>query len=202
MQVLGEIRQDVARIARALKVLWRPAGASGSRSAARGGDRLLLRRHDGAGACPKRRRHRGRSGLSQRSVHLCAAGCQAHQGRILVCIGADDPLIPPEQRAEFEREMREGKVNWQLSLYGGAVHGFTNPGIDRRGRPDTLRYHAQSTRAPGVRCWGCSRNCFQERPHRVTRDRRAVFAPPVLPSAGEPSSVTLTRPAPGGKSCR
>jgi len=53
--------------------------------------------------------------------------------RVLVCIGADDPLIPPEQRAAFEAEMRAGGVDWQMNLYGGAVHSFTNPDADRAG---------------------------------------------------------------------
>ena len=28
------------------------------------------------------------------------------KGKVLVCIGADDPIIPPEQRAAFETEMK------------------------------------------------------------------------------------------------
>lgn len=49
------------------------------------------------------------------------------KGPVLACIGADDPLIPPEQRAAFESEMRAAKVDWRLELYGNAVHGFANP---------------------------------------------------------------------------
>ncbi|WP_137390496.1 dienelactone hydrolase family protein [Rhodoligotrophos defluvii] len=63
-------------------------------------------------------------------------------GKVLVCIGADDPGIPPEQRAAFEQEMREGGVDWRLHLYGGVVHSFTNPAADRLGRPDFARYDA------------------------------------------------------------
>ena len=62
------------------------------------------------------------------------------RGKVLVCIGADDPSIPPEQRQAFEREMREGRVDWQMNLYGGVVHGFTNPEAGRLGRPDMARY--------------------------------------------------------------
>ena len=51
-------------------------------------------------------------------------------GRVLVCIGADDPIIPPDQRAAFEDEMRAAGVDWQMHLYGGAVHSFTNPLAD------------------------------------------------------------------------
>ena len=51
-------------------------------------------------------------------------------GKVLVCIGADDPYIPPAQRSAFEEEMRAAGVDWQLHLYGGAVHSFTNPLAD------------------------------------------------------------------------
>jgi dienelactone hydrolase len=66
----------------------------------------------------------------------------AHQikGKVLVCIGADDTMIPPEQRMAFEREMRAGKVDWRLYLFGNAVHGFSNPEADRRGFAG-LAYH-------------------------------------------------------------
>jgi dienelactone hydrolase len=49
------------------------------------------------------------------------------KGKVLALHGADDPLVPPEQVAAFEEEMRQAGVDWQLVAYGGAVHGFTNP---------------------------------------------------------------------------
>ncbi len=67
-------------------------------------------------------------------------------GRVLVCIGADDPGIPAEQRAAFEDEMRKGGVQWRLDLYGGVVHSFTNPHADRMGRPEFARYDAEADR--------------------------------------------------------
>ncbi|ATE66469.1 dienelactone hydrolase family protein [Rhizorhabdus dicambivorans] len=68
------------------------------------------------------------------------------KGRVLVLIGADDPGIPPEQRAAFEAEMRAGKVDWQMKLYGGVVHSFTNPEADAMGMPDFVRYDAVADR--------------------------------------------------------
>ncbi len=56
-------------------------------------------------------------------------------GKILVCIGADDPLIPPAQRLAFEEEMRAARVDWRMNLYGGAVHGFANPHANALGNP-------------------------------------------------------------------
>jgi hypothetical protein len=33
---------------------------------------------------------------------------------VLVCLGADDPLIPPAERVAFEEEMRNARVDWQM----------------------------------------------------------------------------------------
>lgn len=46
--------------------------------------------------------------------------------KVLACHGADDPNVPPAEVAGFEKEMRDGKVDWQLVAYGGAVHSFTD----------------------------------------------------------------------------
>jgi dienelactone hydrolase len=47
------------------------------------------------------------------------------KGRVLVLHGADDPYVPPAQVAAFEKEMNDGKVDWELIMYSGAVHAFT-----------------------------------------------------------------------------
>lgn len=80
------------------------------------------------------------------------------KGKVLVCIGADDPAIPPEQRAAFEAEMREGRVDWRMHLYGGVVHSFTNPAADAMGAPDRARYDAGADR----RSWAEMLALFQE----------------------------------------
>jgi dienelactone hydrolase len=49
------------------------------------------------------------------------------RAKVLMLIGADDPLVDNAQRRDFEEEMRAGGVDWQLHVYGGAVHSFTNP---------------------------------------------------------------------------
>jgi len=56
-------------------------------------------------------------------------------GRVLMFVGADDPIIPAEHREEFEREMRAGGVDWQLVLYGGVQHSFTHPQATAAGLP-------------------------------------------------------------------
>jgi dienelactone hydrolase len=47
--------------------------------------------------------------------------------KVLVLHGGDDPHVPQKDVEAFENEMRAGGVDWQLVVYGGAVHGFTNP---------------------------------------------------------------------------
>jgi dienelactone hydrolase len=49
------------------------------------------------------------------------------KARILVCHGADDPYVSADDVTAFQKEMRDAKVDWQLSAYGSAVHAFTNP---------------------------------------------------------------------------
>jgi dienelactone hydrolase len=68
------------------------------------------------------------------------------KGKVLAMIGADDPGIPPDQRAAFEAAMRAGAVDWQMTLYGGVVHSFTNPEADKMGRPEFARYDAAADR--------------------------------------------------------
>lgn len=40
--------------------------------------------------------------------------------------GADDPFVKPADIAAFQKEMRENNVDWEMTVYGGAVHGFTD----------------------------------------------------------------------------
>jgi dienelactone hydrolase len=56
------------------------------------------------------------------------------KAKMLICTGADDPLVPPEQVLGFQKEMTEAKVDWQVHTYGGAKHAFTNVNADKVGR--------------------------------------------------------------------
>ena len=80
-------------------------------------------------------------------------------GSVLVNIGADDPVIPPEQRAEFEAEMRAGGVDWQMLLFGGVVHSFTNPEVDALKMPEFIAYSADADH----RSWQAMRDLFEEK---------------------------------------
>lgn len=47
--------------------------------------------------------------------------------KVLILQGAEDPVVPPSQITAFENEMRKAGVDWQLNVYSGAAHNFTNP---------------------------------------------------------------------------
>jgi dienelactone hydrolase len=78
------------------------------------------------------------------------------KGKVLTLIGADDPIIPPEARAAFEQELRDAKVNWQMTLYGGVGHSFTNPTAD--GSRTGFKYDAQAD----ARSWAEMSRFFEE----------------------------------------
>jgi dienelactone hydrolase len=77
---------------------------------------------------------------------------------VLVCTGADDPLAPPDQVADFANEMRASRVrDWQVISYGNTLHGFTNPAADGSMLRSAL-YSAQADR----RSWASMQNLFDE----------------------------------------
>ncbi len=83
---------------------------------------------------------------------------KAIKSRILVCIGGDDPFIPLAQRSDFEAEMRGGYVDWQMHVYGGTVHSFTNPNAANAKRPEAVRYNPDADR----RSWMSMQQLFTE----------------------------------------
>ena len=60
------------------------------------------------------------------TTHRCEAGTV--KAKILVCHGALDPHVPMAQVNDFIAEMTEAGTDWQLIVYGGALHGFTHEG--------------------------------------------------------------------------
>jgi dienelactone hydrolase len=52
---------------------------------------------------------------------------QAIKAKVLVLHGHDDPMVPVADVVAFEQEMTEAKVDWQVHVYGGTKHAFTNP---------------------------------------------------------------------------
>ncbi len=79
------------------------------------------------------------------------------KAKVLALQGADDPFVPPADVAAFEDEMRRGRVDWQLILYGGAVHAFTdwNAGNDNS---TGVAYNERADR----RSWEAMKQFFAE----------------------------------------
>jgi dienelactone hydrolase len=79
------------------------------------------------------------------------------RGKVLVCVGTEDPLISAQERLAFEEEMRAGGVDWRMNLYGGTEHSFTNPTSDTAGRPGVSYHHVSDDRA-----WRAMLDLFDE----------------------------------------
>jgi dienelactone hydrolase len=77
--------------------------------------------------------------------------------KVMVCAGADDPLIPPEAQVKFASLMREAGADWQFLSYGGAGHSFTDRSVDAMNIAH-FKYHAATDR----RSWAAMRDLFDE----------------------------------------
>ena len=49
------------------------------------------------------------------------------RSKVLVCHGADDPFVPANEIEAFKSELNKAGVDWQMIVYSGAVHSFTQP---------------------------------------------------------------------------
>ncbi|MCX6990571.1 MAG: dienelactone hydrolase family protein [Chlamydiae bacterium] len=58
-------------------------------------------------------------------------GLKSHcKSKVLALHGHDDPMVRPEEVAHFQKEMTEANVDWQIHIYGGTMHAFTNPKVN------------------------------------------------------------------------
>lgn len=78
-------------------------------------------------------------------------------GRVLICHGADDPIVKKEALDAVIAELRRDGVDWQLLSHGNTGHSFTHPQADARGVPG-FAYNAQAER----RSWAAMRALFDE----------------------------------------
>ena len=78
-------------------------------------------------------------------------------GRVLMCIGADDPIVPIEQRVAFEAEMRNAGVNFEMHVYGGVQHSFTHPSASLANLPGIAYNERAATHS-----WNAMRALFTE----------------------------------------
>mgnify|MGYP006271353083 CR=1 FL=1 len=62
------------------------------------------------------------------------------QGKILILHGADDPVAPMETVAQLAQELTAAGVDFDMEIYGGAQHSFTEWSADR----DGARYNPEA----------------------------------------------------------
>ena len=80
---------------------------------------------------------------------------RAIRAKILLCHGAEDPVVTAVQRDAFLAEMSEAGIDWQLHLYGGVGHSFTNPAIDAWNLPGFAHHPVADARS-----WQAMLNLF------------------------------------------
>lgn len=79
------------------------------------------------------------------------------RGKVLMMIGDQDPIIPTEDRDAFRAEMTEAGADWQLHVFGGAGHSFTDRAVDALGF-DGFRYDARAD----ARAWAMASAMLNE----------------------------------------
>ena len=89
--------------------------------------------------------------------HLPENDTRPVSGKVMVCAGQRDPLIPDDARNRFMRLMTEADADVQYLNYGEAGHSFTDKTVDAMGMPG-FNYHAPTDR----RSWAAMRGLFDE----------------------------------------
>jgi dienelactone hydrolase len=74
------------------------------------------------------------------------------RGKVLLCHGADDPVVPLTEIKAFCGELSAAGIDWQLHSYGGVGHSFTNPAIDAFGLPGFFHQEAADRRSWAALC--------------------------------------------------
>jgi dienelactone hydrolase len=100
------------------------------------------------------------------------ADAKTIKAKVLVCTGAADPMVDASEREAFVKEMEDAKVDYQMVLYSGAVHAFTNPGADTHGIPG-VKYDKKADE----RSWRAMQELFAETIGPKRGSMRASLAP-------------------------
>jgi dienelactone hydrolase len=65
------------------------------------------------------------------------------KAHVLALHGAADPFVDAEAVAKFEKELTDAGVDWQVNLYGGAMHAFTDH-VHAQAPDHGLKYDAEA----------------------------------------------------------
>lgn len=77
------------------------------------------------------------------------------KGKVLVCLGHEDPIITEKGRNAFMDEMGAANVDWLMHVYDGAGHSFTNRDVDAFNIPG-FAYNEEADR----KSWQAMRDVF------------------------------------------
>jgi dienelactone hydrolase len=78
------------------------------------------------------------------------------KGHVLALHGAADPIANAQAVAAFEKEMTDGKVDWQVVLYGGVMHAFTDSS-----HPSSPEHGTQYDATADKRSWQAMSDLFK-----------------------------------------
>ena len=80
--------------------------------------------------------------------------------KVLMMIGDADPIVPLEDRVAFAQSMTAAGAAWDLHVFGGVGHSYTNPAIDSYGIPG-FAYNERAARRGARGRWRsicCAKN--------------------------------------------
>jgi len=83
------------------------------------------------------------------------------KARVLIAHGDDDGFVPPERIDAFKKALSAAGVDWEMDVYAGARHGFTNPYADGYGMGG-LAYQEQADRRSWARMLAFFEELFEE----------------------------------------
>lgn len=78
---------------------------------------------------------------------------------VLVLTGDADPMATREQREALHADLTAAGNDWQVDLYSGVKHAFTNPKSDLPGMPPAVGYSARAA----ARAWRSSAQFLADR---------------------------------------
>jgi dienelactone hydrolase len=82
---------------------------------------------------------------------------KAIKASVLAAHGDRDAHVPAERVAAFQDALESAGVDWEMAVYGGAKHGFTNPGAGSYGM-DSLAYDPKAD----ARSWALMQSFLAE----------------------------------------
>jgi len=81
----------------------------------------------------------------------------SQSAKVLIAHGASDPFLTEDHVVKFKTALNQAEIDWQMMVYSGAQHSFTNPSADQYGLKGAT-YHKQADQ----RSWTHMKQFFDE----------------------------------------